>query len=228
MELLKSKVLIQKDYKPSLDLDYMEFFNRAMVFSQTNYKEELEKTRKLNFRKLAPTTFYEEYVWNVCILKQDTRVVSEYFPLLIEQLSPYFKSLWDLNSLPQLDDLKSRVLLINNEPAKIEAIHNCANIINRGIKLFGWEKYRSNFLNTPEKLSVLPMLGIVGGKNLFASITIYNDVVGYPRLHNLAEHWGFADTKALCEAIAKRIALPLRIIELILWYATDDLVMSNS
>lgn len=56
MELLKSKIIIDENYRPSLDLDYMEFFNRAMVFAQTNYKEELERVSKINFRKLSPTS----------------------------------------------------------------------------------------------------------------------------------------------------------------------------
>lgn len=225
MELLKSKVIIDENYRPSLDLDYMEFFNRAMVFAQTNYKEELERVTKLNFRKLSPTVFFEEYVWSVCCTKQDVKEVSLYFEALKKAISPYMHSFWDLNSFPKEEQTKEAIVALCHSEDKFKAIHHCASIINRGIKLFTWEKYRNNFLNTPEKLSVLPMLGINGANHLFSNITVSSDVVKFPRLYDLAKHWGFSSATELYMEINKRIVLPLRIIELILWYASDELIM---
>ena len=59
MELIKNKseLIIQSNYKPNINGSLIDYFNRALVFSQTNYGKEIELAVKANFSKLTPTKF---------------------------------------------------------------------------------------------------------------------------------------------------------------------------
>jgi hypothetical protein len=223
MELLKTNLIIDQKYKPTLELSYLDYFNRAMVFAQTNYQDNLEKVSKTQFPKLSPTRFFEEYVWSVCCLHSTIEESSELFLKLSKKLEPYYHSFWDLNSFPKSDELKNTLLAIVDNNQKVDAIINTASIINKGIKLYGWEFYRDNFLNTSIKLTALPMLGIVSTRRLSRNIGSC-EVVGNIRLHKLATHWNFEDSISLCEAIQKHVPMQLKIIELILWYTVTTFV----
>lgn len=218
MELLKANPIIDQKYKPSMDQSYMDYFNRALAFAQTNYNEQLEKASKTHFFKLSPTRFFEEYAWCVSIIETDIDNMSELFLQLSKKLTPFYNSFWDLNNVPSVEDVQDILPLLNNEK-KFKAIYDCAGIINRGIKLFGWDRYKDNFLNTPERLCVLPMIGILGAKRLSRNIGLSSEVISSAQLHRLAVHWGFTDSKELCTAIQQKIAMQAHVIEMILWYA---------
>jgi hypothetical protein len=219
MELLKSNPVIDKKYKPAPNLDYQEYFNRAMVFAQTNYQEQLDKVAKTQFRKLSPTSFFEEYVWCVCCVGEEPQTVSEYFPALTQRLTPFYHSFWDLNNFPKQEEIKERVLEVFPNHDKFHAIINCASIINKGIKLYGWDFYRDNFLNKPEKLVALPMMGIVSSRQLARNVGASAKTISSSRLYNLASHWGFVSVDEMCKTIQKHVPMQIKVIELILWYA---------
>ena len=91
-----------------------------------------------------------------------------------------------------------------------------ARIISRGIKLFEWKYYRNNYLNTAEKLIVFPLLEVDTSLRLAKNIGI--DALD-DRLHLLANHFGFINSRVMCDTIHKNVPLRLKVVELILWYA---------
>lgn len=221
MELLKSNPIIDERYKPSLDMPYMDYFTRAMSFAQTNYHEQLTKIANTHFRKLSPTSFFEEYVWCVMCTEDKYKEASKLFPALTNSLTPFYHSFWDLNNFPKEDDIKIKVLETIHNEKKFKAMYDCAFIMNQGIKLFGWDRYKDNFLNSPEKLCVLPMIQMKGAKILSRNVGASSDVISSARLHPLAVHWGFEDSKSLCLAIRQNVEMQLKVIEVILWYAAS-------
>jgi hypothetical protein len=215
MELLKSNPIIDIKYKPSLDLTYIDYFNRSLAFAQTNYQEQLNKVSRTNFNKLSPTIFFEEYVWSIACINKEPKEVSEFFPELSKQLTPIFHSFWNLNDCPNLNDFKDT----GNYLIHSDSIVACAKIITRGIKLFGWEYYRNNFLDTSEKLIALPYLNAERAKHLARNIGHTTNLISSFRLQDLANHWGFKNVETACRTIQQHVPLQLKIIELILWYA---------
>lgn len=218
MELLKAKPIIESNYKPSLDQTYLEYFKRAMVFAQTNYAEQIKRIQKTRFRVLSATTFFEEYAWTICCQFDTIDNVSNRFMHLSRCLAPFYNSFWDLNSFPKLESVQDQILQFENEKL-CKAFYSCADTMNRGIKLFGWELYKENFLNTPEKLMALPLVGIEGANRLARNVGINIDTACEGRLYPLVKKWGFADSKELCETIHKYVPMEPRIIEMILWYS---------
>jgi hypothetical protein len=224
MEFLNSNPIIYPHYTPSLEMTYMDYFNRALVFAQDNYQDRINKISNTHFNKVSPTSFFEEYAW--CIFGKDTdsKWASKHFSKLSDSLTPYYHSFWDLNNFPKSAEIVEKIYrdLFDNKNVpveKVDSLIQCASIINRGIKLFGWDRYKDNFLNTPEKLCVLPMLGITGAKQLSRNVGASSEIISTARCHELAVHWGFDDSRSLCTAIQKYIPMQLKIIELILWYS---------
>lgn len=218
MELIKSNLIIDKNYQPSIEQDYIEYFNRALLFTQTNYQERLERLAKLNFTKLSPTIFFEEYVWCVSCVGLNFKTVSKFFPTLSKELIPLYRSFSDIYNFPSENSFREASLKIFHNEDKINAILKCAHIMNNGIKLFGWEKYKDNFLNETNKLEALPFIGPINSKHLARNIGLSSDIMEGAHLNRLAVRWGFDSVNALCQDIQKRINLPLKVIGLILWY----------
>lgn len=219
MELLKSKIVIDEKYKPTLDLGYLDYFNRALVFAQTNYQEQLDKIARTQFRRITPTAFFEEYVWCLSCTEASSESVSQFFPELSKRLSPFYNSFWDLNNFPKEELVKDWIVSVNKSEKKFDQLYRCASIINRGIKLFGWDEYKNNFLSSQEKLYVLPGVGASGARHLSRNVGISNEVISSAQLQSLASHWDFPDCQSLCSAIQKNIALQPKVIEMVLWYA---------
>lgn len=215
MEFLKANPIINAEYQPSLDLEYMNYFNRAMVFAQTNYNDQIAKVSRVSFRKITPTSFLEEYTWVISCANQDPMEVSKYFMSLSKSLQPFYQSFWDLNSFPKEEVSKVKEYAED----RYEAIHKTSSIMNRGIKLFGWDTYRDKFLNTPAKLCALPLLQIGGAKHLSRNVGSHNELLEGQRLYPLVKRWGFDNSEDLCKNIQKHVPMSLKVIELILWYS---------
>lgn len=221
MELLKTNLIIDQKYKPSLDLSYIDYFNRAMVFAQTNYQDNIDKVSKTHFHKLSPTRFFEEYVWSICCVHSDPMSASKLFPPLSKELKLYYNSFWDLNAFPKSEELIIKLSKLIDNDKKLHAIIDTALVVNKGIKLYGWEFYRNNFLNTPIKLTAMPMLDLIEATHLSRNIGSSSEVIRNMRIHKLAVHWRFENTKELCESIQKSVPMQLKIIDLILHYAVS-------
>ena len=217
---LQSEVIIDPDYRPSLTMDYMQYFTRALNFAQTNYPDQLTKLANLHFRRIVPTIFFESYTWNICNIKSDNLTVSQFFPQVREQIHrhSHFSDVGS-NSFKQ-DFMYEKTLPIIGDPEKCQAICKTANIINQGIKLFGWSRYRDNFLSTPQKLQVLPLINETNSLTLGFDLGFNKQICnsGF-YLRKMATCWNFKSVEHMCDSIAERVVLQPRVIALILWYA---------
>jgi hypothetical protein len=219
MEILKDNPIIDESYKPSLEMDYVQYFNRAMVFAQTNYQEQLTKLANTHFQRMTPTFFFEEYSWTVCTVGLNTNTVNKYFTSMSKNLHFLYNSFYDLNSLPSKDATKVSLLPFIRNEAKCEALWKTARTLNNGIKLFGWEKYRDNFLDTTQKLQALPFIGSINSSQLARNTGINKASIEGTHLHRMAVRWGFKHPDDLCEAISKYVVMQPKVIGQILWYA---------
>ena len=219
MEILKDDPIIDQNYKPHLKMTYMEYFNRAMLFAQTNYAEQLSKLANTHFRKITPTVFFEEYTWCVCTVGMSAKTVSKFFPKVITNLAPYYKSFWDTHNFPIKEIMDNQLHPIIRNRTKIDALWNGARIINNGIRLFGWDKYRDHYLSDVEKLKALPLIGSVNSFQLARNIGLLNAVIGDTHLNRMTARWGFVDAEEMCKIISNHVVLQPKVIGLILWYA---------
>lgn len=201
-------------------MSYLDYFSRAMLFAQTNYQEQLSKLANTQFSKLTPTNFFEEYAWSVCSVGLNAKTVSKYFIQLIPNLQPYYKSFWDLNNFPDKQHMESLVLPLIHNQRKCDALWKGAKIINNGIKLFAWDKYRDHYLNEIHKLKTLPLIGPLNSITLARNIGIASPVVGdIHHLTRMAARWGFDNVDIMCRTISNTFVIQPKVIGLILWYS---------
>lgn len=221
MELLKPDVKIDEAFKPDKALDYNQYFSRAMLFAQTNYQPELSKMANVSFKRVSAAGFFEEYVWTICNINSSIKVVATYFPQLIYELKPYYYSFAD-REFPNQELMREYVTTLVGSPVKFEAISRGAQIINQAVKLFGWEQYRSNFLDTAEKLRAFPLIDKERAHSLAYNIGLSNELFhDTAMLKVMAMHWGFGSTPGavvdMCKAIGRQYVMQPRVIALVLW-----------
>lgn len=224
MQIIKSKLVIDDNYKPSLNQDYFSFFQRAMVFAQTNYNQELTRVNNINFIKLSPIIFFEEYCWEICMIDSTNEEVSSYIYDLLDAISPLCHAFLDNNFI---DEINPNQLTLLKDEQKIQAIIKTWKIMLNGIKLFYWDDYKDNFLSSVQKLSILPLMNQERAERLSDCIcgTKY---FGGPRLRYLAKHWGFGDPLALCQNIQKSVNMKVQVIGIILLYAFITFIENKS
>jgi len=216
MELLKSNLIITENYRPTLDISYMEYFNRALVFFQDNYQDIADRVTKNKFFKITPVFFFEEYIWNIILLGSSYTEATDTYSSIKDNLWLFSSSFRDINYFPTYDVVVNNFQIL--APDKIKAINRCAYIINQGIKLFGWETYKDNYLNNIDKLCMLPMIASVEAEKLGQNIGI-KELSYPPILALLSEKLGFVSPNFLYVEIQKKVPFSLRLIELILWYS---------
>lgn len=217
MEVVKNNLIIDTNYKPSLNQDHHSFFMRAMAFAQTNYIQELNRITKTNFIKLSPTYFYEEYCWVVCNQNTDIKIVSDYFYNLLNTISPLCYLFLDQNFNDAID-ISDDIFALLGDKKKTDAIIKTSNIMYNGIKIFNWDFYKDNYLSSPQKIMALPLMEEESSQKLL-EYTGNNKYFGGYRLRKLAEHWKFKDPAELCLSIQKIVNLKIQVIAAILWYA---------
>lgn len=223
IEILKDNPIIDEQYKPSLELGYQDYFSRAMLFAQSNYQENLTKISNIHWSKITPTFFYEEYVWCVCSLEINDKLASEIFSQFIKDIAPFYYREFRPHrgiSFPVQKEMMEKSLPIIQDETKCQALWESANIISQGTNLFGWEKYRTNFLSSTKKLEIFPMIGLATAQRLGRGIGLHREIYANdPYLTRMASRWKFQSPEALCVAIAKNVVLQPRVIGQILWYA---------
>jgi hypothetical protein len=217
----KSELIIDKSYKPDINLGLMDYFNRSLVFAQTNYQSEIDKLSRARFSKLTPTSFLDEYAWCVYCYGKNERNVCKFFSLILQVMHKKYEVFRDINTSINVDEFISELLSIYKNKSKANAIIKTILIVNNGIKLFNWEEYRDNFLNTPDKLTIFPYIDDTNMLYLAKNIGLVKKVFGGNHLNKLSERWGFSDPNALCKEIQKRFKLDILSIELILWYSAE-------
>jgi len=222
MKKNKSDLIIDKDYKPNINGTLMDYFNRSMVFSQTNYKDQLETITRANFAKLTPTKFLEEYTWCLYCSGMKVDTVLSFFPNIVVELRKLYPNLRDPNIPLQLEDFRKNILLACKNERKVEALISTVTTLQNGIRLFGWDMYKHNFIGTPEKImNSLPFMGKVNAKHLSRNIGLTRDVCGGIHMNRLCSRWGFSSPTELCKEIQKHVFISLPAIELTLWLAAS-------
>lgn len=223
IEVLKDHPIVDENYKPSLSLGYQDYFSRAMLFAQSNYQENLVKISNIHWGKITPTFFYQEYAWSVCSLGIGPKLAIKFFPQFLNEIGTLYyqgvRSPRDKN-FPRREETIAKSLSIVQDEEKCQALWEGANIIVQGTTLYGWDRYRLNFLSTTKKLQVFPMIGPATAQQLAKNIGLHKDMfAGDPHLTRMASRWGFQSPEALCTCIAKHVVLQPRVIGQILWYA---------
>lgn len=226
MQIIKSNLIIDNNYKPSLDQDYFTFFQRAMVFAQTNYGKELARINEVNFIELSPIIFFEEYCWEICLINSNDEEVSSYIYNLLDIISPLCHAFLDDNFIGKIDVNEDLLKLLQNEE-KVLAINTTWKIILNGIRLFGWDDYKKHFLSSPQNLSILSSMNQEKAERLSDCIC-GSKYFGGPRLRNLAKHWGFQDPLSVCESIKKLVNMKVQVIGAILLYAFITFIENKS
>ena len=219
MEFVKSEIIVDPDFIPSLKMDYVRYFSRALTFVQANYPEQLTKLANTHFHKMVPTTFIENYVWTICNVGNNNSTASEVFSRLQKEIS-YFLSPFASKSNSREEEIYDKFLPILGDSEKCRALCKTFYIITQGIRLFGWERYRNNFLSNPQKLQALPMIDEANSLSLGFNLGFKNYICNSGDfLQKMATCWNFESVEQMCNKIAQGVALQPRVIGLILWYA---------
>lgn len=204
MEFLKSNIIIDPNYIPSINgSSYLDYFNRALSFAQTNYSDQIRNAINIQFTSLSPAIFFKEYIANTVL--RDYQTCAEHSKNLCDDFLTLTTK--EVEAYPGLTS------------EFIYSVNRAKYIINSGIKLFGWKCYRNFFLDSVDKLKVLPLIEDYNSKMIGKNIGIF-DVLELNRLDKLANHFNFENTKVLCLEIRKHIVTLPKVIELVLWYAT--------
>lgn len=219
MRLIKDNPIIDPLFVPNQYMDYTQYFSRAMLFAQTNYHQELSRLANAYFKKLVPTTFFSECVWNICCVNSNAKDVSGYIKMLNNELLPYYHAFADEESF-DTQKLMIDTMATFIDEGKVKAIIDAAQIISEGISLFTWKRYRDNFLNTSKKLQALPMINESNVVSLSFDIGLHTSFDD-PVLETMADHWKFISAEEMCKALAQQFVMQPREIGLVLWYAYE-------
>jgi hypothetical protein len=201
-------LIIDPSYQPNLQLSHIDYFSRAMLFAQTNYNEELRKLSNIFFNKMAPTMFLTEYI---------SVIAGDLVPA--GHLNLFFHSFIMLNDFPTFEQTSAKLTAIDKE--KQQAIYQTAKILNNGMILFGWTKYRDNFLGSPSKLQALPLIDAVKALQLGRQLGFMDCYLADPILIKMANHWHFETTNNLIYELANKFVLQHKIIGQILLYSAQ-------
>jgi len=205
---------------PPLDKGYKAYFRKAREFAELYYNDELKRIGSTKFSDVTPEFFFNEYVWVVHATGFSAKAVGKFMPKLMVAYGPW----------PQLgDDLKGstpfkffeRVQPVCNNPQKAKAIQKMAGIMLAGVQKNGWDKFKQDTLSSPDLLSTLPYIGKVTCFHLGRNIGLLDCVKPDLHLIRLAEHFKFKDCTEMCKKMGKGTALPLGIVDLIIWYAAS-------
>lgn len=218
MELLKSDPILDHDYLPNLELGYLEYFNRALSFSQTNYSEYLTNLSRRSLVKLTPTTFIDRYIEIVLMRNNTQQHTVLQFKKVKEFLTPHYYKFWDTSTTVSAKNIATELSLCIDADEAI-AIGQCIQIVHRGIKLFNWVEYKTNYLHNTQKLKALPFLNDLEVKLLARNIGASPEAVSYPLCQKLAVQWNFGSAIDLYKAIQVKVPLQLRIIEAVFYYS---------
>lgn len=220
MELHK-KISIPKTEYIDINTDYLSYFNKSLLFVNKYYSEDYNRTLNTNFFDIDPTLFFKEYVFCVCVSGFNSKIISKLFPELLIAFQPLMDMIaGKLDTVNSIDVAMDSMHLFRNK-RKIKSIIDYAFILMEKIKLMGWETYKMEELNSPDKLQKLPFIGPITCFHLARNIGLLDNVKPDLHLTRLSKLWGFDNPRALCEAIQTEYNLPLGMIDLVLFYAAS-------
>jgi len=205
-----------ESYRPKLDLGPNEYYKSALQFAKTYYSEDINRILSVDFKKISPAFFFKECIWVVHATGFSAKAVGSFFNRLVEAYGDY-RILAEEDIGTSVDRIKQ----VCNNPQKIKAVHTIARTIHE--RDSDWEHFRDKFLNTPEKLAVLPYIGKITCYHLGRNIGLLDCVKPDLHLVRLVELWEFENCLSMCKHFQNLsieidgINRPLGIIDYILW-----------
>ena len=220
MELVKPYVDLIIDTQPDSNVDnYLSYFDKSLLFAQTNYHQRLNTLNKININTLTPTVFFTEYLWSLNYSEKSFIKLSKLFCNNInKKFLIIFEAFRNSNSYVNMDIIRDNISNICLSKQKSQFAIETFKIIKDGISLLYWEVYRDIFLSSPEKIKMLPGLDIRKATHLAKNIGIvsfYDDIF----LNNLSKKFGFNNSYELCYELHKKFKFKISVIGLILWYS---------
>lgn len=227
MELHKQIKLDKIKYNMSLQDDYLIYFAKSMDFVMEHYKEDFDRIANTKFENVSPEHFLREMAWCICVSGFNAKIVSRFFPKLLEILNPLYSEIAKIDtpfwySKPEHWALNEPLLQVFGNKRKINAILANTILVGRALRDDRWETYRNNQLNTPQKLEKLDMIGPVISMQLARNCGLLAFVKPDLHLVRMSKHWGFDNPIKLCKAIQQKYDLPLGLIDLVLFYAASS------
>jgi hypothetical protein len=215
MEPHKSLDSSTEQFRPPLDSPKL-YFEKALAFAREYYSEQMDQIGSVKHESVNPEHFFCEYVWVVHATGFSAKAVGKFMPRLMEAYGPYQEL-----ANRAIDRAIDRVKVVCNNPQKIKAVHTTSQLLDKNIKLHGWDEFRNTKLATPEQLQKLSYIGPVTCYHLARNIGLLNCVKPDLHLIRLADHWGFPDCTSMCKEMGKDSGLPLGIVDLVVWYAAS-------
>lgn len=206
---------LTEDLRPDLSSGPLTYFEKARAFVERFYGRELEAFQSVRFSEVSPEFFAREHAWVVHATGFSAKAVGKFMPRLLRAYGH-----WSDLARREEPEVMDAVLPVCNNPQKARAVWKTAKLIRDGIDAYGWEKYRQDYLSTPELLRELPYVGPVTCFHLARNIGLLECVKPDLHLVRMAEHWGFGDCVEMCKAM-RPAGMPLGIVDLILWYAAS-------
>jgi len=167
----------------------------------------------VSWDEIQPSLFFEEYVWVACASGFSAKAVSKFVDRLINELGWF-----DILAKEEFVDVFERTKLVLNNKDKIKAMHQTAKMMLDGMETLGWEKFKQEYMSTPEKLQKFPYIGKITCFHLARNIGLLEVVKPDLHLVRMAKHWGYKDCVTMCEDLRPN-GMPLGIVDYILWIA---------
>lgn len=182
-----------------------ELWDVAFRFVDESYPEQLDYYRDISLESLTPHSFWSEYIWCVYTSGFNASVVSKKFKDLMNAYGP-----WDFKQPDRR--VKEKVLKIFANKRKCDAILRTRS----WLRSMGWDRFREDFIASPETLGHLPFIGSVTRYHLARNIGV--DCVK-PDLHlvRLAEFFSMEEPSSLCEFLAGLSGERLGVVDYVLW-----------
>ncbi len=205
-----------------------EYFRKAREFAEKHYWKEMANIWGTKFSDVSPGHFFLEYVWVVHATGFNAGVVAKMLPRLVPAYGLRDDgSGWDLLADKPEPDMLASVLPVCNNQQKARAVQRTARIMrdamfprDRTARVETWEEFRQERLSSAEKMTDLPYVGKITCHHLARNLGLLDSVKPDLHLVRMADHWGFKDCVAMCEAM-RPPEMPLGIVDLILWYAAS-------
>jgi len=210
-ELASTEAFI-KHYSPEFT-DVRTYFTKAKIFADKFYGEDMKRMLCVKWDEVGPSLFFEEYVWVACATGFSAAAVSKFIGRLIEKLGWY-----DELAEEEFEDVFERVRSVLNNKDKIKAMHETAKMIRKGVLETGWDKFKQEYMSTPEKLQKFPYIGKVTCFHLARNIGLMEVVKPDLHLVRMARHWGYDDCVTMCKEVRPE-GMPLGIVDYIFWIA---------
>jgi hypothetical protein len=219
MEIHHDKVVA--DEIPNLAEGPFKYFEKAKKFAYDNYAEEIKRISSTTFATVTGEKFFHEYIWTVHTTGFSAKAVGKFFPRLLEAYGPY-----DRLAAETKDIAFERVRLVCNNQQKIMSVWMTATRMRNGIQLFGWEKFRQDYLSSPDLLAKFPYVGKITQFHLARNIGLLDSVKPDLHLVRMAKYWNFEDCTSMCKALQEE-GMPLGIVDLLLWYSASTWGTTN-